>query len=254
MRPIVFVGPSITRAEASELINADFLPPCRRGDVSEIPPGCFVGLIDGVFRQTEAVSPGEIRDAIRRGVRMFGSSSMGALRAVEVPGMHGVGHIVEMYRTRRIDSDDEVAVAFDPETMHPLTVPLVNVRYAARRLRDAGSISAELCRRIIEAAERVHYTERTYRLILRLAGISNAPEVSSLIYLLAAIDLKRDDARLLLQLLSSETARCRLEQQGSAGGGVPPIGCTDHRERLDERVIERRGSLGVLVWEIGSPV
>ncbi|NJS14751.1 MAG: hypothetical protein HC788_09295 [Sphingopyxis sp.] len=38
----------------------------------------MVGIIDGVFQQARAVSPSELMDALRSGMRVYGSSSVGA--------------------------------------------------------------------------------------------------------------------------------------------------------------------------------
>ena len=55
---------------------------------------------------------------------------MGALRAAEMGhyGMTGVGRIFKMYASGEVQGDDEVALVFDPETMEPLSEPLVNLR------------------------------------------------------------------------------------------------------------------------------
>src|SRR5947209_1003668 len=107
-RPIVFLGPSISLEEARRTLpRADFRPPIRRGDLDGIAPSAVVGVIDGLFAQTLAISPGEIREAIGNGVAVYGAASMGALRAAEVPGVIGVGRIYDMYRTGAIERDDE---------------------------------------------------------------------------------------------------------------------------------------------------
>src|SRR5436305_8306237 len=93
---IVFVGPSIPLARARlSLPDAEYRPPIRRGDLDGIAPGAVVGVIDGVFAQTLAISPGEIREAIDSGVAVYGAASMGALRAAEVPAVVGVWRIFE---------------------------------------------------------------------------------------------------------------------------------------------------------------
>src|SRR3954464_9930238 len=128
---VVFVGPSLDLATARALLpQAEFRPPVRRGDLEAVPPGSVVGIIDGVFDQDLALSPRELVHALQRGVRIAGSSSMGALRAAEVPGVVGIGRVFEMYRDGRIEDDDEVALPFDPESYRTITEPLVNVRYA----------------------------------------------------------------------------------------------------------------------------
>src|SRR5262245_7391289 len=105
-RPIVFLGPSLPVDEARRLLDADYRPPISRGDIDRLPAGCTVAIIDGVFDQARAVSPREIREGIGRGMRIFGSSSMGALRATEVAEMVGVGVVHRMFETGAIESDD----------------------------------------------------------------------------------------------------------------------------------------------------
>src|SRR5579862_3086949 len=167
VRRIAFVGPSIDLGEARSLTDAELRPPCRRGDLDDVGAGDVVGIIDGVFDQHLAISPGEIMAAIARGARICGAASMGALRASEVPAMDGLGGVYDMYRHGLIESDDEVAVLVDPERLTPLTVPLVNVRFALSRLENAGTISSSLATAALAAAKHLHYTERTYPLILK---------------------------------------------------------------------------------------
>src|SRR4051812_34796576 len=106
---VVFLGPSLPLEHAKRTLpGADYRPPIKRGDLDAIPGGTIVGMIDGVFGQTLAISPEEIREAVDRGVTIYGSSSMGALRAAEVRGVLGVGRIFEMYRSGAIERDDGV--------------------------------------------------------------------------------------------------------------------------------------------------
>lgn len=255
--PVVFVGPSIPLDEARQIVSADFRSPCRRGDLANIPGGTVVGLIDGVFHQNDAVSPREILYALQRGVQILGSSSMGALRAAEVPGVRGVGHIYELYRRGVIDSDDEVALVFDPDRLVPLTVPLVNVRYAVERLLSTGTITAPVGGRILAAAQKLHYRNRTYRLIMREAGLDDKPDAEDLLNLLKSFDLKRDDARLLLEQLAdfvqNPPATAAPAGQGASVQSVPDYGPGD--KLADVKVPgEMDAAAPVLIWEMGDAV
>jgi ribosomal protein S12 methylthiotransferase accessory factor len=168
-RTIIFCGPSISHASAATIApHAQFRPPIKRSDLDEIDPPSLVAIVDGVFDTERAVSPREIRQAIRRGVRVVGASSMGALRAVEVPEMIGVGRVYEMYRGGQIARDDEVAVLLDRDTDRALTEPLVNVRFAVERLVAEGSLEPGAGQAIVDAASRLHFHDRTYRNILAL--------------------------------------------------------------------------------------
>ncbi|HJK35420.1 MAG TPA: TfuA-like protein, partial [Methanocorpusculum sp.] len=83
----VFIGPSLPLEEAKQiLLDAEYLPPAKRGDLTEaVRAGAkIIVLIDGVFFQDRAVGHREILSALRAGVAVYGSSSMGALRASEM--------------------------------------------------------------------------------------------------------------------------------------------------------------------------
>ena len=219
-RPIVFVGPSISLERARvTLPGADYRAPIRRGDLEGISPGTVVGVIDGFFAQTLAISPGEIRDAVNSGVAVFGAASMGALRAAEVSSVVGVGRIFEMYRTGIIERDDEVAVLVDPETHQALTEPLVNVRFAVDRLVRSGTLNRDDGAAIVEACVQLHYTERTYQAIFAHSKLAANRDAEDIIQLLQTFDLKRDDAQLLLETIAA--ARAPLQQP--AGPPLPHL-------------------------------
>jgi hypothetical protein len=77
-----------------------------------------IGIIDGYFHRVPAVWHKEILWAMSEGIHVFGSASMGALRASELHryGMIGVGRVFETYRDGRLEDDDEVVVMHSPES------------------------------------------------------------------------------------------------------------------------------------------
>lgn len=253
-KPIVFLGPSMSLADARSILDAEYRPPIKRGDLVDIPPGALVGIIDGVFQQFAAVSPREIFRAVERGVHVHGASSMGALRAVEVRGVIGVGRIYEMYRDRLIVSDDEVALAFDPDSGMAVSVPLVNVRFAVERLRRSGTLNATLADRILAAAIELHFTERSYPAIMEAAGLADMSDIRDLIGMLRQHDLKREDAHTLLERLA----------QVVAGGWQPPTETYVPEETPDygaaddfgkvRAADELSGDSPVLIWETGDSI
>ena len=118
-RVFVFLGPTLTAAEASMHTTANILPPARLGDVHDAVTrqgARAIGLVDGLFNSVPAVWHKELLFALSRGVRVFGAASMGALRAAELApfGMIGVGTIYRAYAAGRLGADDEVAVAHLP--------------------------------------------------------------------------------------------------------------------------------------------
>lgn len=215
-RACVFVGPSLRHSEiiaalgpARELVR--ILPPVGRGDVLALLHDSpeFIGIIDGYFFQRPSVQHKEILLAIERGIQVMGAASMGALRAAELDrfGMEGIGDIYRLYARGRIDGDDEVAVVHGTadDDYRPLTEPLVNVREAARRARMRGLISVRTERAIILAGKRLDFTQRRYGIILRNVCPDAADEVADFERFVREepSDLKRNDARRLLQELSS---------------------------------------------------
>jgi hypothetical protein len=56
-RPVVFLGPSLPRPVAEAILEADYRPPVRRGDLDDVGQARTVLLIDGEFRQSLSVSP-----------------------------------------------------------------------------------------------------------------------------------------------------------------------------------------------------
>ena len=136
-RTVLFTGPTLHPLEARRLLDATVLPPIKRGDLAPVQgldPGKIIAIIDGEFYQSLAVSPKEILPFLERGVRVYGASSMGALRAVELArfGMIGVGRVFRLFRMGLLDSDDEVALTYCPWSYEAMSQPLVNTRFALR--------------------------------------------------------------------------------------------------------------------------
>jgi hypothetical protein len=205
--PIVYLGPSLPRAEADRMLAADYRPPVRRGDLPAQHDG-IVLIIDGEFDQSFSVSPQEIVRLLEHGARVLGASSMGALRAAELYtyGMEGLGWIFEAYQSGRIEGDDEVALTYSPFDYRPLTVPLVNVRYWLERLAAEGTLDRPLARRLIAKARKVFYAERTVaRLRDAWTQVVDPATVEGLLVALreTAADVKAADTRLALAHLAN---------------------------------------------------
>jgi len=218
---VVFVGPSLPASRArSVLPDATYLPPIRRGDLTAVlkEKPAIVGIIDGQFLQSLAVSPLEIFAAIQAGTTVLGAASMGALRAVEMSrfGMIGVGTIFRWFRDARLVAEDELAVAYDPETGSPLSDALVNMRYAFSQAVAEQVIHRDTRRTLIRLARSLYFPERTYLSAIRMAE-KRVPgvELDRLRLWLRneCPDLKADDALRLLRLadrLSKRDGRTKM--------------------------------------------
>lgn len=215
MRTSVFLGPSLPRAEAERLLEAEYLPPVAMGDLytlvaSRARAGDRIAIIDGLFEQVPAVWHKEILYALSKGISVFGASSMGALRAAELHtfGMQGVGRIFAAFRDGLIDCDDEVAVAHaDAEKGYrPLSTAMVSIRFAIEDAVLAQRLSPSLGSRLIEEARNLPYGKRSWAQILACAAArgEDAETLPCLRELAAAEDAKARDARLLLQTLARD--------------------------------------------------
>jgi TfuA protein len=200
-RIIVFLGPSLEQEAAVAILPADYRPPAKRGDLLRaVEDGAsIICLIDGVFHQESAVAHREILSAIKKGVKVVGASSMGALRAAEMDtlGMVGIGEVYRMYKSGELVSDDEVALVFDPETGFSLSEPLINIRFTLLAAEQQGIISTQDHASLLAAAKSVFYPQRTYGRIVPAAGIAVSQETQErfLSFVkLHAVDRKRKDA------------------------------------------------------------
>ena len=72
------------------------------------------------------------------------------------------------------NSDDEVALVFDPVSGYSLSEPLVNIRFTLRKARECGVISGKEHDALLTAARSVFYPQRTYARIAAAAGTAGA--------------------------------------------------------------------------------
>ncbi len=193
---VVYLGPSLAVDAAEQRLPARYLPPICRGDLALLPEEVrYVGIIDGEFFQRLAVSPKEVLAVLRRGVKVFGASSMGALRAVETErfGTVGVGAVFAMFRDGVLDGDDEVALVYDPETYRKLSEPLVNLRAALQGAVAAGVLDAADAERLTAKLKSMYFPDRSYNALQQLC-----PALTPYFAVTPRPDLKRDDAIALL--------------------------------------------------------
>jgi len=211
---IVFLGPSLDVTSAEQILAAEYRPPAKRGDLiaAARDGAAIIGLIDGVFHQESAVAHREILTAVKGGIRVVGASSMGALRAAEMDtlGMVGIGEVYRMYKSGELESDDEVALVFDPETGLSLSEPLINIRFTFKEAERQGIITAPDHAVLLSAAQSVFYPQRTYGRIMAAAGAAITLETQERFLSwvkLHACDQKRDDAVEALRYIATISQR-----------------------------------------------
>lgn len=189
-KTLVYVGPTLAAAEAQKLLpGAQILPPAAVGDILRASKQRIarIAIIDGYFERMAAVWHKEILVALERGIEVWGAASMGALRAAELApfGMRGVGVIYDWYKRGQVTADDEVAVAHLPAEYgyRATSDALVNIRYSLACYKPGGAAA------LLERAQSTFYRERSW---VKL-GVAKP-----------LVDLKADDARLLLRKMRSE--------------------------------------------------
>ena len=201
MRDIaIYLGPSLDRAQAESILNANYLPPICRGDLAKLPAETrTVGIIDGEFFQNLAVSPKEVIATLARGIKVFGAASMGALRAAETYsfGMIGVGEVFRMFRDGVLDGDDEVALAYDRESYAHYSEPLVNIRRGLEMAEAAGIIEERERNDLVEQMKVLYFPDRSYSALAKLC-----PRLRDFFARCPPPDVKADDARQLLLAIS----------------------------------------------------
>lgn len=215
MRCVIFLGPSLPVAEARAILDAIYLPPAAQADfvsaVTAHRPD-VIGLIDGMFLQHLSVWHKEILYALERGVRVYGASSIGALRAAETAafGMVGVGEVYRMYATRELVDDDEVALAHGhaADGYRKLSEPMVNLRATFRAAHVAGLLDEAQLGTLVGLVKAIYFPERTFPLIFRKAVAAGLP-----VAVIAAletfvrtsyVDVKRADAIRLLEKIRDQ--------------------------------------------------
>jgi hypothetical protein len=213
---VVFTGPSLNARKAATILDATYMPPVLRGDLE---PLCTskpqaVAIVDGEFYQHLAISPKEVLSLLQAGVAVYGSSSMGALRAVELHphGMIGVGSIFRLFLRGILDADDEVAVVYEGDTHRPLSEPLVNTRFALRAACKAGIVAPSAMLEIIAEVKATYFPERTADLTVRVARKVAGEEAGRNLqrFLLEhSTNVKERDAQLLLRRIRRDLRAVR---------------------------------------------
>ncbi|MGD0817134.1 MAG: TfuA-related McrA-glycine thioamidation protein [Methanomassiliicoccales archaeon] len=205
MRPVVYIGMSLPVSEARKILEADYRPPIKRGDLPLLDKRVrYVGIIDGVFMNDCSVGHREIIALLKKGVTVVGGGSMGALRASELSdlGMIGVGKIYGMYLNGEIEGDDEVALTFNPETNDPLSEPLVNIRATLAHAVEKGVLEVDASSLVLEKVRGDYFPMRSLPRTVELArGILDPATLKEFTDFVekSPVDLKKRDAIAVLQ-------------------------------------------------------
>lgn len=212
MTACIFLGPTLPLDQARAVLDAIYLPPVRQGDVYRVLHHyrpCMIGIVDGYFHQVPSVWHKEILAAMAEGVHVFGSASMGALRAAELQdfGMQGVGDVFQDFRDGVLEDDDEVAVVHAPAEIGfaAASEAMVNIRRTLDAAKVEEVLSAATHRDLIRIAKSLFYPERSFTEMLKRGAAEGLPrtELDGLNAWLETgrVDVKRSDALAMLHLM-----------------------------------------------------
>lgn len=216
-KAIVFIGSTIDCRTASQILQAEYLPPVTQGDlvraVEALAPD-IIGIIDGSFETVPSVSHKEILWAMSEGIHVFGGGGLGALRAADLIrfGMEGIGRIFQAYDDGTLEDDDEVTVCelHNGMDFEAITEAMVNIRASVQKAVEEEIIGAEFGFQLITAAKATFYKDRTYEALIANAANLGAStmELSSLKTWLikGKVDQRRLDAMELLQEISDRVS------------------------------------------------
>jgi hypothetical protein len=181
MNAVIFAGPSLPPRFRPSDPALKWRSPVKQGEVYEAAQNrpAIIGIIDGYFEVTPTVWHKEILWAMARGIHVYGSASIGALRAAELCsfGMTGVGRVFGDYCDGVLTDDDEVAVLHGPEELgYPaVTEAMVNIRATLDKALADGVLDRRIAARLAEIGKTLFYKERSWDAMLRLAAACGLP-------------------------------------------------------------------------------
>lgn len=206
-RPVVFLGPSLSRDRARQILDADYRPPVRSGDLVEISIPTNVVIIDGDFGESITLSSLEAWHAAHRGLHLFGAASTGAKLAAELPHlMAGVGWVYQAFAEKRVCSMDDIAVLYSPDSLAPLTVPVVTILHWLECLVRAAQIDDKTADNAIAIVRAIPLVERHIDTVrTKLAAFFGEPALARLLATSGGTfgNVKAEDAALALQSVAN---------------------------------------------------
>ena len=213
---VIFAGPSLPPAVRPSDPAFQWRPPVKQGEVyrAALTGPAIIGVVDGCFEVTPTVWHKEILWAMTQGIHVYGSASIGALRAAELAsfGMIGVGSVFAAYRDGTLADDDEVALLHGPEALgYPaVTEAMVNIRATLEQAVAEGVVTQPLACRFGEIGKALFYKERSWEAMFQRAAAAGLPPgpLAELAAWLPSrqVDRKRGDALEMIAAIRAHLA------------------------------------------------
>jgi hypothetical protein len=202
-RTAIFVGPSATGIRRGG--DYALFPPASAGDFDSAVKTGFDRIVyaDALFFDA-APTHREVLRALDAGVEVFGVSSAGALRAVELAGrgMVGFGIVYNLYQRNILADDGELACSLSDQCYIAISLPLIQVRYYFGYLREFIARSDALRKQFSLISDR-YFMLRDASFIRAILHQAFGDEFSALLDITDPIfDIKTNDLANLLQALN----------------------------------------------------
>ena len=241
MKILIFAGPTISKQEILQHLDAIVLPPSAQGDIltslERYRPQA-IGIIDSAFPRSSWVS--EAHYALRSGVAVYGAGAQGALRAAELQdyGMKGYGDVFHDFATGKQSNDADVLCQYTEQDGLFLRTSesLVNVLASLGAAHSAGILDDTMFNRLSQRARELYWRERTWEQIFlpELFASAEACEKGFTWVKAHPVDIQRQDAIELLQAFADDKERL----QSNVYTPADRSGMLDqiyHRERKAQR-------------------
>ena len=160
-----FTGPSLPkklRKNYSDL-GIIFHPPLGQSDliahVEWSENSDLILIADGYYKDIPSTWHKEILYALKKGFRVIGCSSIGAMRAMECElyGMEGHGSVYQWFKQGLLYDDSDVALLHDTAEFDQLTIPICDVLATLKSINLDDKTINYLCNLI----RQIHFEDRT---------------------------------------------------------------------------------------------
>lgn len=256
----VFLGLSLKKEQASQILAANYYPPAQKGDIYRIVATGVekIILIDGFIYSKRPVWQRELLDAIDRGIEVWGASGVGALRALELQafGMKSSGTIFEWYRDGMIEGDDEVATQYGMEgnNFFRLSEPLVNIRYTLINAVKDKYLTTEQAEELMIYAKKIYYPNRSYNRLLKSPVLAVLPSLDlakiEKYFLSQSFDLQKIDA---VQILSEQAKSLNHSKTPTHATFSPPtLEIQIKRLTMTGFIVDENIANGDRLWQVVS--
>ena len=112
--------------------------------------------------------------------------------------MVGVGYVYNQYASGAVDSDDDVAVMLDSESLEALSEPLINMKYVFTNAVSEGIISEDEKDELLSIAKNTFYPKRNYAKTFQESSLNDSTKDQLIDFIRTSPDIKKEDAKELL--------------------------------------------------------